>query len=433
MANRMDITLLLPDLASQYATSSHSVSLRLLAYALQAFPLAEPFAPSPSRSETENLNILRLWADMLVARGENSAAASIWKQVAVWCHHRDDLRGATYALAQAHALLLPQIPPAEASETAAQLIKFLARVPDSLEKSESLVLLANSLLELGDLRASRILRGEAAVSSARIRLDSALLQVKIYLAQGQREQALFFLDDLEGNPGIFSDLQGARMTIGMFRLQMDQDSGNYAAALNRVKTLFQQAKSEGLLLQQALLSATRTDLDAEMHLDQDVISHGIETLRLFDQLNLGESRRIGVKAVLARSLARMGRAKKGIEYAEEVSAWAQRHGNLALEQEFTVISADLAARDLQGIRAAGLYGCAADLYSERPLLRARYLRKCAVQLVYSAGSDRETTIHWALSLLREAGELLHGMERHGEVAAELSAWEFDRLWIRTRK
>ena len=93
MANRMDITLLLPDLASQYATSSHSVSLRLLAYALQAFPLAEPFAPSPSRSETENLNILRIWADMLVARGENSAAASIWKQVAVWCHHRDDLRG----------------------------------------------------------------------------------------------------------------------------------------------------------------------------------------------------------------------------------------------------------------------------------------------------------------------------------------------------
>ena len=433
MVNRMDTTLLLPDLANQYATASHSVSLRLLAYALQSFPLAEPFAPSPNRSETENLNILRLWADMLVARGENGAAASTWKQVAVWCHHLDDLQGATYALVQAHALLLPQIPPAEASGTAAQLIKFLTRVPDSLEKSESMIVLATSLLELGDLRAAQILRDEAAGSSAHVRLDSALLQAKIFLAQGHREQAQFFLDDLECNPGIFSDVQGARMTIGMFRLSLDQDSGDLAAALGRVKTLSQQAKSEGLLLQQALLSATRTELSAEMHLDQDVIVHGIETLQLFDPLNLGETRRIGIKAILARSLARMGRAKKGIEYAEEVSAWAQRHENLALEQEFTVIAADLAARDLQGIRAAGLYGCAADLYSEQPLLRARYLRKCAVQLVYSAGSDRETTIRWALSLLREAGDLLHGMERDGEVAAELSAWEFDRLWIRTRK
>ena len=33
MVNRMDTTLLLPDLANQYATASHSVSLRLLAYA----------------------------------------------------------------------------------------------------------------------------------------------------------------------------------------------------------------------------------------------------------------------------------------------------------------------------------------------------------------------------------------------------------------
>lgn len=433
MVDRMDSTLLLSDLAEQYATASHSVSLRLLAYALQAFPSAEPFTPSPKRSDTENLNILRLRADMQVARGENNAAASTWKQVAVWCHHQDDLQGATYALVQAHALLLPHMPPVEASDTAAQLIKFLARVPDSLEKSESLLLLATSLVELGDLRAAQILHDEATGTSTRIRLDSALLQVKIFLARGHREQAQFFLDDMDTNLGIFSDVQGARVTLGMFRLSLDRDSGNLAAALERLNVLSKQAKTEGLLLQEALLSATRTELDAEMNLDQDVITHGITTLQLFDQLNLGETRRIGIKAILARSLAHLGRVKKGIAYAEEVSAWAQRHENLELEREFTLIAADLAARDLQGIRAAGLYGCAADLYSEQPLLRARCLRKCAVQLVYSAGSDRETTINWALSLLREAGDLLHGMERNGEVAAELSAWEFDRLWIRTRK
>ena len=90
MARRLENTLLLPDIAAQYVSASHSVSLRLLAYALQAFPLANPFKGSETRSLAENLNVMRLWADMLVARGENEAAATAWRQVALWSHGARD-------------------------------------------------------------------------------------------------------------------------------------------------------------------------------------------------------------------------------------------------------------------------------------------------------------------------------------------------------
>ncbi|MCI6583605.1 MAG: exopolyphosphatase [Mobiluncus sp.] len=433
MARRLENTLLLPDIAAQYVSASHSVSLRLLAYALQAFPLANPFKGSETRSLAENLNVMRLWADMLVARGENEAAATAWRQVALWSHGARDQVGATLALAQALRLLLEKMDPQEATATATGLIKMLGPLPLSKTKSEAMVVLSECLLWLGDIKAAKILQQEASRETESLRLDTTLLAAQIYLAEGQESQAIFLLDDSESNLGIFKDAQGARMALGMMRLQIEKDAGDYGAAFTLVEELIGVAKSEGLLLQEAMLEATRTELDAAIYADIDVITHGIQALKLFDRLNLGQARRVGVKSILAQALNRMGRAKKGIEYAEEVATYAHRIHDLGLEQEFTVIAADLAARDLQGIRAAGLYGSAADLYSEQPLLRARYLRKCAVQLMASAGSDREKTTNWALALMREAGDLLHALDRDREVAGELSAWAFDRLWIKTRR
>lgn len=433
MSRRIVSSLLLTDLADQYVNASHSVSLRLLAYALQAFPLEDPFRGSSTRSLEENLNVMRLWADMLVARGENAAAANAWKQVALWNHNAGDKTGALLALVQALRLQLEQMPHDEALDTATGSIKMLAALEPSVQKSEATLVLAQCLLALGEINAAQILHQEAAGESKSLRLDSSLLAAEIYLAQDLPQQAAYLLDDLEDNLSIFSDAEGAKMALGMFRLQMLQNEGEYLEAIKLADDLLALSKSEGLLLQQAMLLATRTELDAQIHSDSDVVSHGIQALKLFDQLNLGQFRRVYVKSILVRSLARMGRAKKGIEYAEEVANYAHRTQNLALEQEFTVIAADLAARDLQGIRAAGLYGSAADLYNENPLLRAKYLRKCAVQLVFSAGDDKDKTVRWALSLMREAGDLLHSLEREREVAAELSVWEFDRLWIKTRR
>lgn len=433
MAMHIEHTLLLPDLAAQYVQASHSVSLRLLAYALQAFPSPEPFQPTDTRTTGENINIMRLWADMLVARGENAAAANVQKDVALWCHNLAQETAAAAALVQSHCLLLENIPTTEALENTRGLARLLEKTPDAPEKYEAQLLLAECFLDCGDIEASKQLRIAAVTACSSLRLESALLTAKTYLAEDLTEQAIYLLDDLKANINIFPDIEGARVALGFFRLKMEIDQGNLAAALTEVEDLIALTKASGLLLQEALACATRTEIDAQLMRDDEVIKHGIHALELTDQLNLGETRRVGVKAVLARALARLGRPAKGIDYCEEIATWAHEHKDLELEQEFTVLAADLAARDLQGIRAAGFYGCAADLYNNQPLLRARYLRKCAVQLVSSAGEDRQKTIAWAMSLLREAGELLQGLERDGEVAGELSAWEFDRLWIRTRR
>lgn len=434
MSQHLENTLLLPDLAAQYADATDSDSFRLLAYALQAFPSDAPFRFNKTRSQLENVQVMRLWADVLVARGKYPEAAGAWKQVAVWCHSMEDKTGAVSALIQANSLLLTQIPTAEALEISTQLIRFLTRLPDSSEKSEAMLVLAQSLLELGDVVAAKILQQEAAASGGETRLDSTMLRARIFQMEGREDQAEYVLDDLEENLSIFPDPVGARLVLGMFRVNLEREYGLIAPARQRALHLYDLAGSEGMLVPQALLGDTLTWLDAELNLDPDVVAHGTSTLELFAQLHLGQPhRQLKIKAALARSLARLGSDAEGLVYAEAVADWAGKNQCLELEQEFTVLAGDLAARDLQGIRAAGHYGSAADLYSENSLERARCLRKCAVQLVASAGEDRERTIRWAMSLLREAGELLHSLDSDHEVASEISAWEFDRLWIRTRR
>lgn len=443
-----------PELAAAFALAQGSERTAILGHALlthwQACPLDNPGLLAGGT--TAALQCLSLWGQMQLLRGQKAEARRTFKYQIVLCEKEHDRPGSLLAAAYLHAAQAEERAHSGASAAAIEEVRAKLNLQLALAQRLAAPALAPVALEL--CRGLLALGSPEDLENAQVAIDLAhacdrgqrgleltLAQIQWQAATGQVEAGRLWLEDLLENPLAFADPLDARLCLRATLIDLLVRAGDPRQALRHAYQLRAEAQEAFLPLAQASAATTLALLEAALGRDEEVTENAALALQMVQQLHLAEGTAIALQAALATALSRLGRSGEALDFAEEVADWARAQGQGDLAREYTALAAAEAARDQQFIRAAGLFGQAAELCQDHPLERARNLRSYAKQVVYSAGTNRQAALEWALSLMREAHGLLRDLQQGqlqstgevgAELQAELGAWQHDQLWIRTR-